>query len=186
MSTPDLTLVRTAVQYKLEPSFRKQLETRVMFHQVALSFVALSAMAAGTLADPLACQPNAQQPMLPIFHIIGNVSVNAAGNVSKLEPINDCSGVTYYGGLYHIWHQCCQNHWDHVISKVHPERHTLYTRKIISSFSTQASLLTARLDAPHPFPACLQDLIHWQRLPPPIQPVTTKTWDGSISMLDGE
>jgi hypothetical protein len=28
--------------------------------------------------------------------------------------------------------------------------------------------------------------MHWQRLPPPIQPVTLKTWDGSISMLDNE
>ena len=28
-----------------------------------------------------------------------------------------------------------------------------------------------------------KDLIHWQRLPPPIQPLTLKTWDGSISML---
>jgi len=50
-------------------------------------------------------------------------------------------------GLYHIWHQCCQNHWDHVISR---------------------------------------DLIHWQRLPPPIQPVTLKTWDGSITLLPVE
>ena len=31
-----------------------------------------------------------------------------------------------------------------------------------------------------------RDLIHWQRLPPPIQPLTTKTWDGSISMLPPE
>ncbi len=68
----------------------------------------------------------------------------APGGEITLEPINDCSGVTFYGGLYHIWHQCCQNHWDHVISK---------------------------------------DLIHWQRLPPPIQPVTLKTWDGSITIL---
>ena len=22
-----------------------------------------------------------------------------------------------YKGLYHIFHQCCQNHWDHVVSK---------------------------------------------------------------------
>ena len=29
-----------------------------------------------------------------------------------------------------------------------------------------------------------RDLIHWQRLPVPIQPVTLKTWDWSISMLD--
>ena len=81
--------------------------------------------------------------MLPIFHIIGNVTANDDGSI-KLESINDCSGVTYYGGLYHVFHQCCQNHFDHVVSK---------------------------------------DLIHWQRLPPPIQPVTLKTWDGSVSML---
>jgi sucrose-6-phosphate hydrolase SacC (GH32 family) len=96
--------------------------------------------------DPLACQPNAEQPMLPIFHLIGNVTKNADGSI-KLESINDCSGVTFSGGLYHIFHQCCQNHFDHVISK---------------------------------------DLIHWQRLPPPIQPVTLKTWDGSVTMLTKE
>jgi hypothetical protein len=107
----------------------------------ALAF-ALSAAVA--LADPLACQPNAQQPMLPAFHIIGNVTQRADGGLD-LEPINDASGVTFYEGIYHVWHQCCQNHWDHVISR---------------------------------------DLIHWQRLPPPIQPVTLKTWDGSVSMID--
>ena len=101
-------------------------------------------LAARAAADPLACQPNAQQPMLPTFHIIGNVTARADGGID-LEPINDASGVTYYNGIYHVWHQCCQNHWDHVISR---------------------------------------DLIHWQRLPPPIQPVTLKTWDGSISMVD--
>jgi len=95
-------------------------------------------------ADPLACQPNADQPMLPTFHIIGNVTQRADGSLG-LEPINDASGVTFSNGIYHVWHQCCQNHWDHVISR---------------------------------------DLIHWQRLPPPIQPVTLKTWDGSISMVD--
>lgn len=114
----------------------------------AFSFVAATILLLGLPAvrpDPLACQPNDAQPMIPIYHIIGNVTVAADGSVS-LEPINDASGVTYYNGLYHIWHQCCQNHWDHVISK---------------------------------------DLIHWQRLPPPIQPVTLKTWDGSISLLTG-
>ena len=45
--------------------------------------------------------------MLPIFHIIGNVSKNADNSI-KLESINDCSGVTYHGGLYHVFHQCCQ------------------------------------------------------------------------------
>ena len=58
-------------------------------------------------ADPLACQPNEEQPMLPTFHIIGNVTKNADGSI-KLEAINDCSGVTYSNGIYHVWHQCCQ------------------------------------------------------------------------------
>ena len=39
---------------------------------------------------PLACQPNAEQPMLPTFHIIGNVTKNADSTI-KLEPINDCA-----------------------------------------------------------------------------------------------
>ena len=62
-----------------------------------------------------------------------------------------CFHPNHHSGLYHIWHQCCQNHFDHVISK---------------------------------------DLIHWQRLPPPIQPWSGgkakggyKTWDGSVSIL---
>ena len=65
-------------------------------------------LAARAAADPLACQPNAQQPMLPIFHIIGNVTARADGGL-VLEPINDASGVTYYNGIYHVWHQCCQS-----------------------------------------------------------------------------
>ena len=56
---------------------------------------------------PLACQDNDRFPMLPTFHIIGNVTQAADGAIT-LEPINDCSGVTYYKGLYHVWHQCCQ------------------------------------------------------------------------------
>lgn len=64
-------------------------------------------------AGPLACQPNEKYPMLPTFHIIGNVTQTTDGSI-KLEPINDCSGVTFYKGIYHVWHQCCQNHWDHV------------------------------------------------------------------------
>jgi hypothetical protein len=107
---------------------------------VALAFTVV-------VSDPLACQPNAEQPMLPIFHLIGNVTKHSDGTIT-LEDINDCSGITYYGGLYHIWHQCCQNHFDHVISK---------------------------------------DLVHWQRLPPPIAPWTGKggfkTWDGSVTIL---
>ena len=94
---------------------------------------------------PLACQPNDRFPMLPTFHIIGNVTQATDGRIA-LEEINDCSGVTYYQGIYHVWHQCCQNHWDHVISK---------------------------------------DLVHWQRLPPPMAP-GERTFDGSISMLPME
>lgn len=71
---------------------------------------------------PLTCQDNDMFPMLPTFHIIGNVTQQTDGSI-HLEPINDASGVTYYNGLYHIWHQCCQNHWDHAISKV---THSLY------------------------------------------------------------
>ena len=99
-----------------------------------------------TAPVPLACQPNDEQPMLPTFHIIGNVTKHADKSIT-LEPINDCSGVTFYEGIWHVWHQCCQSHWDHVISK---------------------------------------DLVHWQRLPPPIQPLTTRTWDGSITLLPKE
>lgn len=82
--------------------------------------------------------------MLPLYHIIGNVTQKVDGSI-QLENINDASGVTYYKGLYHVWHQCCQNHFDHAISK---------------------------------------DLIHWQRLPPPIEPVEgQRTFDGSVSIL---
>jgi hypothetical protein len=95
---------------------------------------------------PLACQPNEEQPMLPTFHIIGNVTKHPDNSLT-VEAINDCSGVTFYQGIWHVWHQCCQSHWDHVISK---------------------------------------DLVNWQRLPPPIQPVTTRTWDGSITLLPKE
>ena len=107
-----------------------------------LSFLFLASAAR---ADPLACQANSLYPMIPIFHLIGNVT-EVNGDIT-LEPINDASGITFFNGLYHIWHQCCQNHWDHAISK---------------------------------------DLIHWQRLPPPIQPLNLKTWDGSISLLSAE
>ena len=59
-----------------------------------LAFAACITLA--TADGPLACQPNDKQPMLPIFHIIGNVTAKTDGSIS-LESINDCSGVTYYG-----------------------------------------------------------------------------------------
>eukprot|EP01052_Picozoa_sp_SAG31_P017056 SAG31_NODE_1152_length_9642_cov_4.124489_7_plen_558_part_00 len=122
----------------------KQHSCAVMSSAVVLALLFLITLAArSTRSTPLACQPNAEQPMLPIFHLIGNVSQTLDGHIA-LEQINDVSGITYHKGLWHAWHQCCQDHWDHAISK---------------------------------------DLMHWQRLPPPIQPLTTKTWDGSISLL---
>jgi hypothetical protein len=91
---------------------------------IMLTSSALAALLGGALATappgppyphtgPLTCQANDKFPMLPTFHIIGNVTQATDGAIS-LEPINDCSGVTFYKGIYHVWHQCCQNHWDHV------------------------------------------------------------------------
>jgi sucrose-6-phosphate hydrolase SacC (GH32 family) len=54
---------------------------------------------------------------LPIYHIVGNVSTNPDGKVTNVEAINDVSSVFLYKGIYHVFHQCCQNHWDHVVSK---------------------------------------------------------------------
>ena len=75
-----------------------------------VALLAAAAAGAGPPAPPhvgpLACQPNEQQPMIPTYHIIGNVTQDADGSV-KLEGINDCSGVTYYKEIYHIWHHTC-------------------------------------------------------------------------------
>lgn len=66
--------------------------------------------------------------------------------------INDVSSVILYEGVYHIFHQCCQNHWDHVVSK---------------------------------------DLIHWTRLPPPIEPgmnptgIPQRNWYDEHGSFDG-
>ena len=37
----------------------------------------------------------------------------------KCNPHSACIilGSHRYKGLYHVFHQCCQNHWDHVVSK---------------------------------------------------------------------
>ena len=114
--------------------------------------LALAALGAATavVADPLACQPNDEQPMLPTYHIIGNVTKHADGTI-KLEPINDCSGVTYSQGLYHVWHQCCQNHWDHVGSDIPECSHPAFHSRIVhiafaeSGHSTGAPVLCLSL-----------------------------------------
>ena len=69
---------------------------------VMLAAFALATLPVGALATPsppylhtgpLACQANDKFPMLPTFHIIGNVTQATDGSIT-LEPINDCSGVT--------------------------------------------------------------------------------------------
>ena len=44
-----------------------------------LSAAALSLALAA--ADPLACQPNDEFPMLPIYHLIGNVTKSGDGSI---------------------------------------------------------------------------------------------------------
>jgi sucrose-6-phosphate hydrolase SacC (GH32 family) len=68
-------------------------------------------------AEPNTCQPRSRQPFMPIYHTIGNVTTDANGLVTNVESINDLSSVILYKGIYHVFHQCCQNHWDHVVSK---------------------------------------------------------------------
>lgn len=68
-------------------------------------------------STPNTCQPRSKHPFMPIYHIIGNVTTNDDGLVTNVESINDVSSVFLYKGIYHVFHQCCQNHWDHVVSK---------------------------------------------------------------------
>ena len=69
------------------------------------------------MMEPNTCQPRAAHPFLPIYHIIGNVSSAPDGRVTSVEDINDVSSVVEHKGVYHVFHQCCQNHWDHVVSR---------------------------------------------------------------------
>ena len=46
------------------------------------------------------------------------MTTDATDKVTQVEAINDVSSAFLYKGIYHIFHQCCQNHWDHVVSKV--------------------------------------------------------------------
>jgi hypothetical protein len=47
---------------------------------------------------------------------VGNVTRNTTSGALVYENINDVNGVFRYKGVWHIFHQCCQNHWDHVVS----------------------------------------------------------------------
>ncbi len=73
--------------------------------------------AAVNAATPNTCQPRALHPFLPTYHLIGNVTSDETGKVTAVEDINDVSSVFLWKGVYHVFHQCCQNHWDHVVSK---------------------------------------------------------------------
>ena len=77
----------------------------------------MSALFAFAIGEPNTCQPRAAHPFLPIYHIIGNVTTGPDGAMTSLEDINDVSSVILYKGVYHVFHQCCQNHWDHLVSK---------------------------------------------------------------------
>ena len=45
---------------------------------------------------PNTCQPRSEHPFLPIYHVIGNVTTNADGEMTNLESINDVSSVIQY------------------------------------------------------------------------------------------
>jgi len=80
--------------------------------------VLLSSSSSSSATTPNTCQPRAAHPFMPIYHIIGNVTSDpTTGKVTAVEDINDVSAIFLWKGLYHVYHQCCQNHWDHVVSK---------------------------------------------------------------------
>ena len=81
---------------------------------VAASRDSMSSSPTPVPAPPLTCQPPAVQR--PIFHIVGNVTRNTSSGDFIYENINDANGVFRYKGVWHVFHQCCQNHWDHVVS----------------------------------------------------------------------
>lgn len=68
----------------------------------------LMASVGAAAAVPDVCRPAGSA--YPAFHVIGNTK---GGDV---ENINDVSAIVEYKGLYHIFHQCDQNHWCHVTS----------------------------------------------------------------------
>eukprot|EP01046_Picozoa_sp_COSAG06_P045353 COSAG06_NODE_6257_length_3011_cov_2.619849_2_plen_372_part_00 len=70
--------------------------------------------ASASAPGPNTCQPRQLEPLMPIFHILGNIS--GSGATLRAEPINDVSGIVLHRGVYHVFHQCCGNHWDHVVT----------------------------------------------------------------------
>eukprot|EP01051_Picozoa_sp_SAG22_P000923 SAG22_NODE_30_length_28348_cov_12.488584_20_plen_221_part_00 len=125
------------------------------------------------------------------------------GKVTQVEAINDVSSMFLYKGIYHIFHQCCQNHWDHVVSKCAygggggpcdaPATPPPPSPAAALSRSTPCAIIHSS-----PPRRCMRrDLVHWTRLPPPIVPNLNPTsvpdptkawydahgsWDGSLSI----
>ena len=92
-----------------------------MMPLVVLLAIMLLREARPTRAAPITCQPLRAFPGaadFPTYHIMGHVSnTTRSGKGLGREAINDCSGIIEFQGVYHVFHQCCQNHWDHVVSK---------------------------------------------------------------------
>ena len=122
---------------------------------------------------PLTCQPLGFHPLIPIFHIIGSVTVNStlAGGL-QFEHINDVNGIFQWGGVWHVFHQCCQNHWDHVVSTdlvhwkrmpspVHPDTDPRHWYDAKGSFDGSVAIL------PGKGPVLLYDTIGRFTPPPP-------------------
>ena len=71
-----------------------------------------------TAVQPRECKARSDAPYLPIYHIVGNIThqdPNKPGSF-ETEAINDVSAIFMHMGVWHVFHQCCQNHWDHVVS----------------------------------------------------------------------
>ena len=105
---------------------------------------------------PLTCQPLAEHPRIPIFHIIGGIILNASlpGGL-QFEHINDVNGVFRYKGVWHVFHQAEQNHWSHVVSAdlahwkrlpspVHPDTDPKHWYDSRGSFDGSAAILPGR------------------------------------------
>ena len=61
-----------------------------------LALLGLLLLATGTTATPNTCQHRADQPLMPIFHVIGNIT--GTGRNVNAEHVNDVSAVLMHGG----------------------------------------------------------------------------------------
>jgi hypothetical protein len=59
------------------------------------------------------CQSRADNPWMPIFHLIGNFT---HGNGTQPDGINDVSSIIEWKGVLHVFHQFGQCGWAHAVS----------------------------------------------------------------------